>query len=263
MIDLKDTTFIIAIRIESEDRKQNALLTLNYLCNHLMTNIIILEHDESPKMPEILDSIIKNNTKIDYHFFKAEPGEIFHRTKFLNIMLNIVTTPVVVNYDIDILLSPETYRKCRDLIKNNYELVYPYFFGISQYRINYSGREKLLNTFNLNSLSIEDSIMWQSEYGHCQFFNTKSYKIGGMENENFISYAPEDQERGYRFKKLEYKVLWSTDYVYHIEHTRGINSSDSNPFYKSNNELFDFIKTLSKEELIKYYSNIEYLKKYK
>jgi hypothetical protein len=84
-----------------------------------------------------------------------------------------------------------------------------------------------------------------------------------MENEGFISYAPEDQERGYRFKKLGYNVMWSTDYVYHIEHTRGINSSARNPMMEVNNKLFDRIKSLSLDELKEYYKNVDYIKKYK
>jgi hypothetical protein len=102
----------------------------------------------------------------------------------------------------------------------------------------------------------------RSEYGHCQFFNTESYKKGGMENEGFISYAPEDQERGYRFKTLGYSVEWGNSYVYHIEHTRGINSSSINPMMSENNLLFSYIKSLSKEGLSLYYKNQEYIKKY-
>lgn len=262
-MNLKDTTFIIPIRIESEDRRKNTLITLNYLCKYLSTNIIILEHDDIPRVPELLDEIIKNDTIIDYHFIKSSENEIFHRTKFLNMMLNIVTTPIVVNYDVDIILKPDTYLKCRDLIKDGNDLVYPYFFGESQYRVNYLGRDKIEKTNDVNILNDENYIMWNSAFGHCQFFNAHSYKHGGMENEGFISYAPEDQERGYRFKKLGYNVVWNDDYVYHLEHTRGINSSGTHQFYKSNNELFSYIKTLSDDELSDYYDSIEYLKKYK
>lgn len=261
MIDLTDVTFIIPIRVESYDRKTNAQLSLQYLCKYFKTNIIILEHDTVPKVPEILDGINKFETKINYHFLKSN-DEIFHRTKFLNMMLNIVTTPVVVNYDVDILLMLETYTKCRDLIITGHDLVYPYFLGNSQHQVLYSGRDKLIDTLDLTTLTDTDTNINRSEFGHCQFFNTKSYIAGGMENEGFISYAPEDQERGYRFKKLGYKVMWSDDFVYHVEHTRGINSTRSNPMMLHNTELFNEIKLLSKEQLTDYYKNIEYLKKY-
>jgi len=264
MIDLKDVTFIIPVRIESNDRYSNADIVLNYLCRNFTTNIIIMEHDTDPKIPAILSNVQKGNTEIKYHFIKNGGNEpIFHRTKFLNEMLNMVTTPVVVNYDVDILLDPKTYVKCRDLILNGKDLVYPYFLGNSQYQINYNGRGKISKNYDLSSLEYNDYKMTRSEFGHCQFFNTESYIKGGMENEGFISYAPEDQERGYRFKKMGYNVMWSDDFVYHIEHTRGINSSGHNPMMENNNKLFQFIKDMSLEDLVRYYKNIDYLKKYK
>ena len=263
MIYLKDTTFIIPICLESEDRKVNAQIVLNYLLKYLDTNVIIYEYDEIPKLHNILDNINFYKSKVEHKFIKNNTGnKIFHRTKLLNEMLSNVTTKVVVNYDIDILLKPETYLKCSNLIMNGKDLVYPYFWGDSQYQIYRSGREKLINNLSIDHLDSKDLNLTRSEYGHCQFFNTNSYIEGGMENENFISYAPEDQERGYRFKKLGYNVMWSDDYVYHIEHSRGENSSSNNPMMSHNNQLFEKIKKLSVEELRNYYSNIEYINKY-
>jgi hypothetical protein len=260
-IDLKDTTFIIPVGIESEDRRLNTEITLSYLCKHLNTNIIIYECSKNSEASDIISRIDQKGSSIEL-IFKYSDNPIFHRTMFLNEMLDQVKTSVVVNYDIDVLLEPNVYKKCSDKIINGSDLVYPYFWGDSQRRIFYSGRDKIRESLELSSLDHLDFDHCRSEYGHCQFFSTDSYKKGGMENEEFISYAPEDQERGYRFKFLGYKVEWSDDYVYHIEHTRGINSSSSNPMMKHNNQIFSYIKSLSKEELIRYYQNVGYLKKY-
>jgi hypothetical protein len=261
MIDLKKTTFIIPIGIESEDRKINTEITISYLCKNLETNIIIYEYSKDPRVSEILSKIDVGKTNID-HIYEKATSDIFHRTKFLNFMTMKADTPVVVNYDIDILLSPNTYLKCQNKILNGQDLVYPYFWGDSQRRIFYTGRDRIKETFSLDSLIEEDYDLCRSEYGHCQFFNRDSYIKGGLENEEFISYAPEDQERGYRFKELGYNVEWSDDYVYHIEHTRGPNSSSSNPMMENNNKLFAYIKSLSKNQLVDYYKSREYLKKY-
>lgn len=261
-IDLKNTTFMIPVGIESEDRRINTEITLSYLCKHLETNIIIYEFSKFPEIDDILKKIDSGNNNIK-HIFKKSDDVIFHRTRFLNEMLDLVETPVVVNYDVDILLEPNVYKKCSDKIINGADLVYPYFWGDSQRRIFYSGRGKIKNGLDVSVLDNNDFDTCRSEYGHCQFFKTETYKKGGMENEGFISYAPEDQERGYRFKFLGYDVQWSEDYVYHIEHTRGINSSSANPMMQNNNNLFGYIKSLSKDDLIRYYQNVEYLKKYK
>jgi predicted glycosyltransferase involved in capsule biosynthesis len=188
---------------------------------------------------------------------------VFHRTQYLNMMLSEVKTPVVVNYDIDILLDPSVYLKCQNMILGGHDLVYPYSFGESQKQIKYSGRDKLISNLDIEDLSDDDIFLTLSKYGHCQFFNTESYIGGGMENEGFISYGPEDIERAYRFEKLGYKVVWNNNFIYHIEHSRGFNSSTKNPYFEANEELYEYIKSLSDSELCKYYNEIDYLKKYR
>ena len=69
-----------------------------------------------------------------------------------------------------------------------------------------------------------------------------------MENENFKAYAPEDKERFYRFTKLGYSVGRISDYIYHLEHSRGENSWFSNPHMNSNMSEWDKIQKLTKEE---------------
>lgn len=261
MIDLKEATFIIPIGIESEDRAENTRITLSYLCKHLNTNIILYEFSRGPRVADILKNVDTGECNIEHVFVPAKT-DIFHRTKFLNEMVMMAKTPVVVNYDIDILLDPATYKKCVDKIMAGQDLVYPYFWGDSQRRIFYPGRDRIKDTLELSSLLPGEYDLCRSEYGHCQFFKRQSYIDGGLENEGFVSYAPEDQERGYRFKALGYNVEWSDDYVYHIEHTRGPNSSGHNPMMQQNNALFERIKTLSKDQLVKYYQEIDYMSKY-
>ncbi len=77
-----------------------------------------------------------------------------------------------------------------------------------------------------------------------------------------ISYGPEDRERCERFQRLGYKVMWGEACVYHIEHSRDENSSTSNPHYGSNDALMERIRSMSNLEMIEYYKNVPYLKKY-
>ena len=50
--DLKDTTFIIPIRIESEDRLRNVITTTCFLLDNFDTNILIREVDASSVFTE-------------------------------------------------------------------------------------------------------------------------------------------------------------------------------------------------------------------
>ena len=264
-LDLTQTTFIIPLCIESEDRAQNAEIVLSYLCKHLKTNIIIYEYDKGQsKLTPILEKIDLGEIKLDHWFVENKTGnKTFDRTRFLNEMTVSVKTPVVVNYDIDILMEPKSYEKCQEFILGGHDLIYPYFWGDSQWQVYKSGREKIKQTLTLDSLNAKDKNLTRSEFGHLQFFKKSSYFEGGLENENFLDWGPEDQERGYRFKKLGYVVVWSSFYVYHIEHSRTSSSSQQNPYFKHNVELFEKIKKMSKEELRSYCDNVDYMKKYK
>ena len=104
---------------------------------------------------------------------------------------------------------------------------------------------------------------YDAQSGHVQFFKTKSYIEGGMENENFKSWGPEDAERLYRFITLGYNVSRINDWVYHLEHARGENSWYNNPHMQNNKNLWESLQRMNKDQLKQYYSSQDYLKKYK
>ena len=72
-INLKDTTFIIPLRIDHKDRLINANITLNYLTKHFDTNIILLEDGEKSHYKEF---DVENDTNIKYIFIENNE-EIF------------------------------------------------------------------------------------------------------------------------------------------------------------------------------------------
>ena len=84
------------------------------------------------------------------------------------------------------------------------------------------------------------------------FFNKKSFISAGMENENYISYGPEDWERPIRFQTLGFKIERLDGNLYHINHWNGKNSSEDNPYYHHNNQEFEKIKKMNKQELQEY-----------
>lgn len=265
-LDLTQTTFIIPLCIESEDRAQNAEIVLSYLCKHLKTNIIIYEYDKGQsKLAPILDKIDQGETKILHRFEENKTGNsMFYRTRFLNQMLfENVNTPVCVNYDIDILLNTVAYAKCQEFILGGHDLIYPYFWGDSQWQVYKSGRGKIKQTLSLDVLAAKDKNLTRSEYGHLQYFNSDVYRNFGGEDENMLSYGCEDLLRGQRFQKLGCCVVWSSFYVYHLEHFRSPQSSNKNPMFGHNEKHAAFIKSLNPDELRSYYENADYLKKYK
>lgn len=264
-MDLNKTTFIIPIKIENPDRYRNAKIVLEYLDSNYKTNIFIYEISDSESTKLDFITSLKN---LNIKHWIAKEDSLFHRTKYLNIMLDSVKTPVVVNYDIDVLLTPKNIMECQDLIlKGEADVIYPYENGEFQYKVmkdfNYSGFEN--SGYAINFLNESNCLFKTSSVcGHCIFFNTIIYKKYGGENEDFVSYGPEDQERCHRFQNLDCKVIWRTgEFVYHFEHYRGEDSSVENPSYNKNCEIFHNIKNKSKEDLKEYYKSPEYSKLYK
>ena len=269
--NLSNCTFIIPVRIDSNDRTRNLITVLCFLLRQFDTKIILKEVASQPlvdeyilpQVKEFLDNDLKGFT---YLFEKSDNPE-FHRMKIINEVLNQVETDVVVNYDSDVLLKPEIYEKSVNLILDEkYDIIYPY--GLGEYQKQIYANDNLVsdflnNDFDFAILEASEKV-YMSQFGHVQFLKTKSYIDAGMENENFISWSPEDKERYFRFDKLGYKVgRIDSAFVYHLEHYRGKNSWFSNPYIEKNNQLWEHLQRLSVEQLLNYYQSQDYLNKYK
>jgi len=61
-------------------------------------------------------------------------------------------------------------------------------------------------------------------------------------------------------KTLGYNIGRVDDHAYHLEHERTQNSWYHNPHMQRNNQLWEELKVLTKEQLIQYYQNQNYYK---
>ncbi len=272
MVDLSNATFIIPLRIESEDRMRNIITVLCFLFGNFNTNVIVKEVDKTsvfkdqvlPQLKEFLDDDF-NLT----HIFEKSDDPVFYRMHILNEMLAMSKTDVVINYDCDVLLPVNSYSTAYESILNKEsDVIYP--FGSGHYQKQIHADDELVSEFLNNdfdfSILEKKSNIWTSDFGWVQFFNRQVYVDGGMENENFRGSSPEDKERYFRFTTLGYKVNRIEDFIYHLEHSRGRNSWPNsyhgNPYMKDNLELWESIQKLDKQQLVNYYSSQSYLKKY-
>ena len=266
--DLTKATFIIPIRIESSDRLRNVITTTAFLLENFDTNILIKEVDSESVFKRdalpILNDILDVDINIKHIFEKSEDS-LFHRQRVLNEMIMETNTEVVVNYDCDVILPLESYDLAyRGIIEKIYDVVYPYGQGTYQYQVHATDDivSHFLQTSDFDYLEKHSNIH-ASDFGWVQFFNRDVYIKGGMENENFRAYAPEDKERFYRYTTLGYNVGRINNYVYHLEHSRGQNSWFTNPYMQSNMMEWEKINQMNREELIQYYSQQTYIKKYR
>ena len=273
--DLKKCTFIIPLRIDTDDRMRNIITTLCYLLRNFDTNVIIKEFDkesifDTEVVPQLEQILTGEELRCIDHQFEQTDEYTFHRTRLLNDMLWQVKTPVTVNYDSDILLPIESYVYAQNMIVNEHKetedsippkLVYPYGFGNYQHQLHVGDEEvtKFINS-GFDFKSFEGHIrQWDAKYGFCQFFDTEEYKRLGGENENFIAYGYEDDERFLRFNMLS-SVARINDFIFHLEHGRTKNSWFNNPYIEDNKSLWEELKLKGKKGLAKYYENVDYLK---
>jgi len=266
-IDLKEATFIIPIRIESTDRLRNVITTTAFLLENFDTNVLIKEVDvESVFQKEALP-ILKNILDVEInvnHIFEKSDEPLFHRQKVLNEMIVEAKSEIVVNYDCDVLLPLDSYHEAyQSILHHTHDVIYPYGQGLYQRKVYVTDEvvSHFLQNMDFDYLE-KHSERSTSDFGWVQFFNRQVYIDGGMENENFKAYAPEDKERFYRFNTLEYNVGRINDVVYHLEHSRGENSWFNNPYMHSNISEWEKIQTMDKNQLKEYYLKQDYLKKY-
>lgn len=249
MINLKDTTFMIPLKVDSTERKKIINLVLCYIFKHLDTNVIICEEGKNAIFPQIMRH--EWSKKLTYIFRKSD-DDLFHKTKNLNIMVKKATTPIIVSQDSDVVFYPQQYQMAAQLIRGNVvDFAYPFD------KANHNIPTKFHNQFGLtlSLLGIEPHIKFEHPSpppGGCFFMNRTKFIEAGMENENFVSWGPEDVERRDRLSRLGYRITSTDGKLFHFEHPRTFNSDTTNPRFAKNEEEYNKILKMPPDQLKKY-----------
>ncbi len=247
--DLKDITFLIPVRLDSIVRLENLLLSIKYLQKYFRTNILILE------AAEYNNGLIKQliSKEIEYHFVE-DRDPVFYRTKFLNIMTDMTSTPLLAIWDADVIVPKEQIINSVDMLrKGDAEMIYPYdghFYDTAD-----PIRELFIKTHDINFLK-RNILKMDLPYGiqmvgGAFIVNKESYIFSGKENEKFYGWGPEDGERFHRWRNLGMKVEHCFGNLYHLCHPRSANSG-----FRSSGQRLHTQKELlltqqsSKEELL-------------
>ena len=261
---MKDLTFIIPTRIETEDRLRNIISSVSYLLKHLPAKVIVKEVAPQSTfkfraIPEIKKyADISNLT----HLYENSVAPLFCKSKVLNDLIVAADTKFVANYDADCILPLTSYHQAYALLAGDKaDVVYPYGCGIYQWKAEYNMQvyQEFVSTLDYRVLDKRKSLS-NSTIGWTQFVNRQKYIDSYMMNENFISWGCEDDEFYFRMSTLGNRIARVEDYVYHLEHSRTDNSWFSNPNFNNNWQLWHTIKTFDRNQLIHYYKEQEYLK---
>ncbi len=245
-IILNDVTFVIPVKYDHPDRKQNFDLSIAFLKKYFDTNILVGEQGRH--------MFNYNNGDFKYQYFSDM--KLFHRTKMLNDMMRACTTLYVANWDADIFVSPLQIWETVEKLRQGAAMVFPYDGRFARVHrkewydklLKYKDVGIFKNTI-FKGLLPDDN---KNSHGGAVMFNRVAFFEGGGENENFISFGPEDTERNTRFTKLGFKVDRTPGILYHINHFRGPDSAKHHAHFKANRAENVKIEQMNAEELTNY-----------
>jgi len=248
--DLTDTTFTIPVRVDMRERGLCLCVVVGCLFHYLDTNVIILEDDTEQKVPSFLSKEVFDRC---VYVHRPTGEKLFHRTRWLNEMAKLAKTPIIVNQDADLSCKPEWLVKARDCIVNGETkfstpyngIVHYYHGGIEKrfmnkgYDFDYLDKERKANTGT-------------TQVGGVVFSDKQKFVEIGMENENFVSWGFEDDDRMHRMMVLGGGVKRLGGELYHFHHPRNFNSDYSNPHLNENVKEREKVLGLSEEALRAY-----------
>ena len=223
--NLKDVTFVVPLRIDSTERKENIDTLIRYTFNHFETNFIVLEADSERRY------FHKAEPKGFRYEFIEDKNEVFHRTKWINRLISMSGTPVVAVWDADAISPPEQITDAVNKIRSDKAVLgFPYdgrFYSCD--RISSEVFKILLNIeILLGRFPVMKLMHGYHSVGGAFIIHKKKYLEAGGENENFFGWGPEDTERVKRLEILELPIYYSPGTLFHLWHSGSEKNSFAN-----------------------------------
>lgn len=251
-----DTTITIPVRIDSTGRARNLKVVLGFLLAHLPCPILLCEEDAEPRAPAFLPEFMD---RVGYSFLQsASPW--FHKTRCLNRMARQAATPKLLSHDADVLVPPARYANAWLLAHEGADLVLPYD-GLC---LNVEGEHiaRVWRNKSLDGLGTQNCpVLAPRLFGGMALMRRESFLAAGMENEHFLSWGGEDDERVTRFGRLGFSMARLAGPLFHLEHPRpperiGV----TNPRYAENEREYEKVLAMSGEELRAYVATWPWLR---
>ncbi|MBD5361313.1 MAG: hypothetical protein HDR79_08450 [Bacteroides sp.] len=250
---IKDLTIIFTVRIDSETRFENVKATLSYYRELTQgAPTVLLEADSKPKLREIMRTEFP---EVDYIFIQDE-NPIFHRTHYINEEFRRVKTQNAAVIDSDVIVPKNQLIRANKLLLFSDEImVFPYdgrFIGCDAYMSNIFRQR--LNPKIFEAIDGNQQLMFGFiSVGGAYLVNVNRYKTVGWENENFPGWGPEDFEREHRLDILGHKPKRIMGKIFHLNHPRGINSSNSySPLVLKTKREYCRVCAMSAPDLMEY-----------
>lgn len=224
--DLRDTTFLLLVRLDTVERLENTLISTKFLVSNFDTTVRVLE--VSPYCNGLLKKLL--HRRVEYEF-KEDCDPILFRTRYLNEMIRSVKTPYVSIWDVDVIAPADQVVESIELLRSNKaDFIYPYKNKVLD--TSFILRKLYLKTRRMSVLSRNIDKMQElyspQPVGGAFICRLDFYLEIGLENEKFYGWGVEDGERFFRWKNSGFKIENSNGVLFHLSHPRGINSTMHN-----------------------------------
>lgn len=252
---MNDLSFIIPIRVDTEDRVDNCLTVLRFLQLHFPSSeVLLMEQDSEPRTAKIVQSFpaIRWN-------FEVNPGR-FSKSRAVNDGVALSTRSLVCMCDTDILLHPDAIRQAAKMLRKGLgRVVIPHnriFMDVSgALRAEISASldmETYGKTRRFSDAPARPDNATRDCNGGIFLAEKKVLLLSGGLNKKMISYGWEDTEFIRRLDKLgQYTFMLPQYNLVHLDHRRG-SDSRINEMFDINRAEFEKINAMNRAQLERY-----------
>jgi len=257
-LDLRDTTFIIPIRVDTVVRLENLILCVDHLLEKLQTHIVVLE--AAPYDNGFIRNLLKD--RVTYRFVE-DKDPVYHKTKYVNQLALGVKTDFLGIWDVDVIVDHEQILDALQHLRQNLcDVAYPFdgdCYDTSDLLRNHYVVHRDLELLKANLGKMQ--LMYNVEgvigaVGGAVFVRTDKFRLSGMDNEAFYGWGLEDGERHYRWLCFDFEIYRSKGCLFHLTHTRDSNwlSSSQSHSRKARHDMNEIVN-YTKEELYARFAN--------
>ena len=236
---LSDVSFVIPVRIDSQERSRNLDLVIDFIMRHFDSQVMVLEADRKRLY------FPKNTGKLLQYHFVEDHSQVFYHTRYLNCLYRMVDTPIIALMDTDFIVHPRQIRETAEQVRQGKTVM-----GIPYDGYAYNTTEELVEKYQkTQDLKIfEDAkpnlypMYGKLSVGGSFLADSAKYLKAGGENEFFTDWGPEDIERVKRIEILYHPlpIYRAAGCYYHLCHPR------NNSGYKNKQTKINFQQELLK-----------------
>jgi len=247
-----DMTFIIPIRVDTEDRIYNCLTILRFLNQYFpQSEILLMEQDAEIRTDRITEAfpLVRRD-------FALNSGR-FSKSVAVNTGIALSTRELICMCDTDILLHPDALLRAAEMLrKRSTIVVIPHnriFLDVSgELRSEISSTldmEKYGRVRKFSEVPIRSGLASRDCNGGIFVARKEILQLEGGLNKKMISYGWEDTEFIRRLDKLGYYTFMLPQFnLVHLEHRRGPDSQ-VNEMYDINRLEFEKINSMNRHQL--------------